>query len=142
MTEELVKYALIGITTEQFATISEPKESEFGLNVSISIKSDYENRGIGLNLSLKFVESESVFMIVETTTHFVIDAEWWDHKSNGGQDNVVLDKDFITHLLTIAIGVTRGVVHAKTENTPFNRYIVPLINVSELGGEDVIIIKQ
>lgn len=142
MTGESVKFALTGITTEQFATISDPEGSGFGLNISVSVKSDYNNRGIGLNLSLKFEENDTVFMIVETTTHFVIEEECWINMSNNRQDNVILPKDFVMHLLTIAIGITRGILHTKTENTNFNRYIVPLINVSELGGDDVVMEKE
>ena len=142
MAEKSVKFALTGITTDQFATISEPEGGEFGLNMSVAIKSDYNNRGIGLNLSFKFEENEVVFMLIETTTHFVIDESYWNEASGGGLTKVVLPKDFVQHLVTLAIGTTRGVLHSKTENTSFNRFVIPLINVTELGGEDAIIEKE
>ena len=41
------------------------------------------------------------------------------------------------HLSVITVGTARGVLHAKTENTPFNKFVLPTINVTELVKEDV-----
>jgi hypothetical protein len=46
-------------------------------------------------------------------------------------------KDFIRQLLVIAIGTARGVLHTKTENTPFNRFILPVLDATNLIKEDV-----
>ena len=36
----------------------------------------------------------------------------------------------------ITIGTTRGVLFAKTESTPFSKYIIPTINVAEMIEND------
>ncbi|MPN63841.1 hypothetical protein SDC9_211608 [bioreactor metagenome] len=53
-------------------------------------------------------------------------------------NNVLLvPKNFMQHLAVITIGTARGILHAKTENTPFNQYVLPTINVSEMIKDDV-----
>ena len=38
----------------------------------------------------------------------------------------------------LTIGTTRGVLHSKTENTPFNSFLLPTLNVNELVKKDVV----
>lgn len=38
----------------------------------------------------------------------------------------------------LTIGTTRGVLHSKTENTPFNSFLLPTLNVMELVKKDVV----
>jgi hypothetical protein len=38
----------------------------------------------------------------------------------------------------ITVGTTRGVLYAKTENSPYSKYIVPTINVAEMIEKDAI----
>ena len=40
--------------------------------------------------------------------------------------------NFIRHLSAISIGTARGILHAKTENTAYNKYFLPTININEL----------
>jgi hypothetical protein len=37
----------------------------------------------------------------------------------------------------LTIGTTRGVLHAKTEHTLFNQYLLPTINVNDIVKEAV-----
>ncbi|WP_262906606.1 hypothetical protein [Tenacibaculum finnmarkense] len=36
----------------------------------------------------------------------------------------------------ITVGTTRGVLHSKTDNTIFNEFILPTLNVSQMITED------
>lgn len=44
----------------------------------------------------------------------------------------------MAHLTTIMVGTARGILHAKTENTLFNQFLLPTIDVTELVTDDVI----
>ncbi len=48
-----------------------------------------------------------------------------------------MPKDFMRQLLVITIGTARGVLHTKTENTPFNRFLLPILDATNLIKEDV-----
>ena len=134
-----LKYALTGITTERFGALHEPKTRDVLLNVSVGIKTSYNDRRLGLALLVKFEEKRTVFMEIETTCHFQIEDHDWNELSNGMQRNVELPKEFVQHLLSICVGVTRGVLHSKTENTPYNKYFLPLIDISQIGVKSVVI---
>lgn len=38
----------------------------------------------------------------------------------------------------LTIGTARGVLHSKTESTPFNSFLLPTLNVNELVKKDVV----
>ena len=50
---------------------------------------------------------------------------------------IVMPNGFINHLTTLTVGTTRGILHSKTENTPFNRFFIPTINVTKQIKGDV-----
>lgn len=39
-------------------------------------------------------------------------------------------------MAVLAVGTTRGILHTNTENTPFNQFLIPAINVAQLVKED------
>jgi hypothetical protein len=43
----------------------------------------------------------------------------------------------MTHLTMITVSSVRGVLHAKTEGTIFNKYLLPTLDVTEMVKEDV-----
>ena len=43
---------------------------------------------------------------------------------------------FPGHLAMLTGGTTRGILHAKTEGTCYNQYVLPTINVTEIIKED------
>ena len=59
----------------------------------------------------------------------------------GKPDIYKLPSGFVCHLAMLAIGTARGVLHAKTENTLFNKYLIPTINVAELIKDDIIFFR-
>ena len=48
----------------------------------------------------------------------------------------------MTHLIVLTIGTVRGILHAKTEGTKYNSYILPTINVAELIKTDIVFSKK
>jgi len=59
-------------------------------------------------------------MIVGVQCNFYITQESLDE--NLVDNKYIFPLGFITHLAVIAVGTARGVLHSKTENTPYNRY--------------------
>lgn len=74
--------------------------------------------------------------ILEIANHFQIDENSW--KSFEIKDGkLILPQGFATHLLVFTLGTLRGVLHAKTENTEFNKYFLPTINTTEMIQGDL-----
>ena len=49
---------------------------------------------------------------------------------------LTVQKGFLQHMAVLTVGTTRGILHAKTENTPFNRYHLPTINLKDMINQD------
>ena len=58
---------------------------------------------------------------------------------NDEANSLTIPKGFLNHMAMLTIGTTRGILHAKTENTSFNTFVVPPINLSDLIHEDAVI---
>ena len=76
---------------------------------------------------------------MEIGCHFEIIEEHWDSLFNKETKELKLPKALALHLVMLTVGTLRGVLHAKTENTPYNKFFIPTINVNDLVKEDLLI---
>ncbi|MHC5309989.1 hypothetical protein ACYSNM_07925 [Myroides sp. LJL116] len=137
-----IKFALRSITTEQFAII----ESAFNksienveLNNSLRFGYNLEQRRITVLLAVNFSQDKGPFLILEIGCHFEISEEHWKSICTADLGEINLPIEVARHFVVLAVGTLRGVLHAKVENTPFNMFILPTINVIELVKEDIVI---
>ena len=136
-----IKYLMKGISIEQFATPFKPESEKFAINLSIPIKTNFTEHTLAVGANVQFMENDKTFLIAEVFCHFLIDADCWNELSANETEDVVLPKGFINNLASIAVSTTRGVICAKTENTPFAPFFLPLFLINSKDGEDVIIAK-
>ncbi len=134
-----IGFALKKITTEQFAIIeSSYKEgSTINLDAGLKFGVNFDKNVISVRFSTSLIQENSPFLILEIGCHFNIIKEAWESFYNDSKTNLILPKEFIGHLVMLTIGTTRGVLHSKTENTQFNDFLLPTLNVNELVKEDV-----
>ena len=136
-----VSFNLIRVTTEQFAIVGELPQNDEALNVSTNFRFgiDPSLRKIAIFSQFTFLNSNNTpFLSVEGACHFQISEKDWADLHDGEKSLITLPKGFAAHLLMLTVGTTRGILHSKTENTPFNRFYLPLLNVSELIKSDVV----
>ena len=136
-----IKYSLRGVSIEQFATPFIPSSDDYDVNVSIPIKSNYQDHAIAIGANVQFLAEGKVFIVAEAFCHYQIEPDSWKELSDADSSDVILPKGFIGDLARIAVSTVRGVLCAKTENTPFSKYFLPLIMVNTKDGEDVKIVK-
>lgn len=142
MAEEKNKigFALKKIATEQFAIIeSSYKEGDLvELKAGLKFGINFDNKIISVIFSTSLIQKKSPFLVIEVGCHFNITSEAWDSFYNESKTELVVPRGFISHLVMLTIGTTRGVLHSKTENTPFNNFLLPTLNVNELVKKDVV----
>jgi hypothetical protein len=137
-----IQFALADILTEQFAIVDTAYKEEQTDRIQIisSFKFGFneENQTILASPRFSFEQNEVAFLLLEVACIFKIEQASLKalYKSEG---SLQLPKPFAAHIAAIAVGVARGVLHAKTEQTPFNRFMIPLINVNENINEDVVL---
>jgi len=129
-----IGFSLNKITTEQFAII----ESAFKSDVEIlfNIDSKYgineKDRMIATFIAPAFSQNKIPFLVLEIACHFNIADDAWDKFTSKEKNKLILPLGFIRHLTMLSIGAARGVLHSKTENTAFNKFVLPTINVNEI----------
>jgi len=135
-------FKLTGIATTEFAIIDSilVKEENISLNTGIEFSVNINDNNIGVEPKFIFSSDNQPFMIIGVRCNFYITKE--------GLDEILIDNKyifplgFITHLSVIAVGTARGVLHSKTENTPYNKYLIPTINLTEIIKSDLVIEKR
>ncbi len=134
-----IGFQLHKITTEQFAIIQDAFDSsitEINLSISLKFGLDKENKFIASFVLVQFEQKEKPFLLIEIANHYKIEESAWNELQNSN-NKLVIPKGFASHLVMLTIGTLRGTLHCKTENTEFNKFILPTINIAELIKFDV-----
>lgn len=134
-----IQYSLRGVSIEQFATPAEPSGDDIQLNLSIPIRTNYQERTIAVGANIQFTEGDKIFLIAEVMCHFIIDESYWKELTDEYTKDAILPKDIVNNLVRIAISTSRGALCAKTENTQYAKFFLPIIEMKEDQGEDVVI---
>jgi hypothetical protein len=140
--KELINFGLRKITTEQFAIIDnafDASNENIQLGNELRFGFNLEKRIITVLLSVQFSQDKGPFLLLEISCLFEIIPDHWNNLFNEETKEIKLPIGLARHFVVIAMGTLRGVLHSKTENTPYNKFYLPTINVNELVKEDVII---
>lgn len=136
-----INFLLRGIATDQFAVFDQfyKESAEIQLGNEIVFNSNEEARVIIVAVRYVFAIEGNPFLVLQTSCHFQIEEESWLHAHIPEQGQFRIPRGFATHLAVVTVGTARGVLHAKTENTPFNKFLIPMQNLIEALPEDVIL---
>lgn len=126
------------ITTEQFAILSDVAVvSAFGVNVTVGLKYNVEDRLVGILADFSFMDGENRFMILSVFCEFEIQQEDWE--SLKSDKNVIISRQALEYFVVQTIGTARGILHCKTEGTQFNNIIIPSVNVRNIVPDNMVI---
>jgi len=135
-----IGFALAKITIEQFAIVEMEHLSREAMNLKVNFRfgADNKQKLIAVFSAFTFECKNNPFLIIEAGCHFAISDETWNQLVNKELNQITISVNLMQHLAMLTVGTTRGILHAKTENTNFNQYYLPTINVTELIKEDCI----
>ncbi len=134
-------FAFVGLKTTQFSTNDKAYKTTGALDLqtNIGFGLDEVNKVLIVEVLFDFLKKkDSPFLKIGLQGHFEIDNKSWKALSNTDDNTFVIPMKLITHLVVLTIGAARGALHAKTEGTIYNTYLLPTVNVAELINEDVI----
>ena len=137
MKEEKIGFALVGIKTEQFATFNDnyKEKAKIELKTGLEFKFNLDEKLIAVIVTVIFEQNKKPFLKLEVSCQFKIeDASF---SSFCKDSKIILPKGFMTHLAMITVSSVRGVLHAKTEGSVFNKYMLPTLDVTKMVTEDV-----
>lgn len=133
-----IGFALIKVTTEQFAIIESnfEDEAEIKINVNFRFAANDKKKVVAVFNSFVFETNDKQFLIIEAGCHFSIAPDSWDKMIDLKLNKLIVPKEFLQHMAMLTVGTCRGILHAKTEKTCFNKYHIPTINVADLIKHD------
>lgn len=138
MANTKINFVLVGIKTDQFALldtkVSEKKQVDFNSNIRFKLNSSA--RRIGVFSTFEYAQGKNMFIKLAVSCHFEVAEEAWnDFLKN---DQFIVPVGFARHLSMLTVGTARGILHCKTEGTPYNAFLLPTINVTELVTDDLV----
>lgn len=133
-----IGFALAKVTTEQFAIIAEnfKNGSEIKLHINFRFAADNNQKVVAVFNSFVFETEEKQFLLIEAGCHFAIAPDSWEKMYDKELNKLVVPKGFLQHMGMLTVGTNRGILHAKTENTNFNQFHIPTVNVAGLIKND------
>jgi len=126
---------MIRIHVNQFAFLTETMPESDSGDLECSIGFHASDRKVSVSMKFVFLTDKPVMMI-EATCQFAVEDDSWGTMRRGN-DKVILPQGFLSHIAMHTVGTIRGILHCKTEGTPFNALILPPINVSEMVTGDL-----
>ncbi|MDF1573164.1 MAG: hypothetical protein P1P82_16270 [Bacteroidales bacterium] len=135
---ENLKFALVKITTEQFALLENDfdEESDISIQVNFRFGADSDKHIIAVFSAFTFETKKTKFLTIEAGCHFAIPPESWEQMLDRKNNKLIVPKGLLQHMAVITVGTTRGILHSKTENTEFNKYHLPTINLQNMITTD------
>lgn len=133
-----ISFKLLNIVTEQFATFELDNLDNINeLKSDLQFSVNPENRVVSCRMKFQFLQEKQPLVVLTVVCNFEIELNSWN-TNVFSEKNITLPQHFLEHLCVITVGTSRGVMHAKTENTPYNKFIIPTLNVKNLVEKDVV----
>lgn len=133
-----IEFFLGAIKVEQFAILEKNylETRETTLATELQFRMNASEKIIGVFLEFEFQQESNAFLKIEVSCHFRIQKEAWATFVDANEENLTIPKGLLAHMAMITTGTTRGILFAKTENTPYNKFILPTLDVAAMIPED------
>lgn len=133
-----VGFLLRQIKTEQFAFVEDMvfTKTPIDIDTKLDFSVDSQEKSIKVLASFRWRLKNNEFMKIQVSCLFLVQPDSW--KDFAKPNGIVVPKQFLTHLCIITVGATRGILHAKTEGTMFNLFMLPTINLTDFIKEDLV----
>lgn len=140
MQRDMVRFRMFKINVEQFALLADNPSSNLNINSKMGLDFSEENRNIRVNMSFHYVNGSTTLLVLKMNCEFNVHVDDWN--SFQKEDKVVVSKSLLDYLVAQTVGTARGILHCKTEGTPFNCIVLPPMDVSHMIKGDIILNKQ
>jgi len=133
-------FAFVGLKTTQFSTNDKTHRytGDLDLQTNIGFALDGASRVLTVEVQFEFFKKKDApFLKIGLQGHFEMDVKGWKQLSDQDGRAIVFPQKVITHFVLLTIGAARGALHAKTEGSIYNSYILPTVNVAEIISNDI-----
>ena len=100
-------------------------------NIKVSFVGNINQKMIDAVCFAAFFSKNIKFMEIGVLCRFEINEDSWSSLYNAANNKLKLHRGFQVEIAQTAGGITRGVLHARTENTPYNKFCLTIIDVKD-----------
>lgn len=134
----MMKFRMARINVDQFAILTGTlPDGNLDVNVTLALKYSLDMHRVATSLTFIFSRKDERILLLELTCEFEIKPEDWEAAIKDSK--LVIPRYALETFVVQSVGTARGILHCKTEGTPFNGIILPPINVTELVTEDMVV---
>ncbi len=134
-----VNFRLDSIKTSEFAIIDNISidDNKVEILTAVGVGVNIKSCRISIETKFTFITDKVPFIILNSESSFIVDKASFTTLENSQSGKYIIPKDFIMHLSFIAVGTARGILHCKTENTLYNKYLLPTIDLTKIIDDDL-----
>lgn len=134
-----LSFRLVHIKTDEFAIIEDSfkEDGKVSLETSFNFRIDKEKHILGATVKFQFEQNDKPFLIISVTCGFEIEDEAWASLIDADKNKIIIPEGFASHMSVLTVGTARGVLHEKTNETDYNHFIIPPINLTKIINEDI-----
>jgi len=139
MNIENVKFGLRKVSNPEFASFDdvEIEDLKIGINLNFGFGINQDSKILGCEANFTFLSSNAPFLKLKVKCDFAIEPSSWQGFINEENKSICFPLNLIHHLATITVGTARGILYAKTENTKFNKYFIPTLDITQSLKKDI-----
>ena len=128
----MIRFRMVRINVDQFAILTDRFPENGGLSFSVTPGFAYSVEGhrVASRLEISFKKDGANLLVMVLVCEFEIHPDDWGGVCDG--ESITIPKEVLELLTAQTVGTARGVMYCKTEGTPFNAFILPPINVTEI----------
>ncbi len=134
----MIRFRMVKINVDQFATLVNyfPDEG-LSYTVEVGFKSASSAKRIACVFSIELAHDERTILKLAISCEYDIQPDDWINRITN--NTLIINKAELGFFANQTVGVARGVMFCKTEETPFSQFIMPPINLTKLIKEDFVI---
>ncbi len=129
--EIIYKYCKIEL--EQFAILEDTYQSDMGdtqIQTGVQFSYDQDQHIICCDTSVILIQGDKTLLKTQLKSYFDLQPESVEALKEDGA--IVFDEPLLIQFASLSYGSLRGVIYAKTLNTPFNNFILPPVYFSSI----------
>ena len=125
------------ISIVQFAILSNEAANGYRIGTNAELRHTADGSAVAVDATFSFENGGKVDMVLQVLCEFNIHPD--DLQSITVGKTVTIPKATLDYFIAQTVGTARGILHCKTEGTPFNGIIIPPMNVTTMLDSDMVI---
>lgn len=132
-----LQYRIEFITTRQFAIYPENIDLNKSIDASTSFhfSTDYYASTVRFTNRIQYIQEDKILLMLEYTCNFAIKPESAEQIRKEGKISI----DLLKYMASIATATARGIVHAKTQGTRLDEFVLPSFDLTSKITEDLVL---